>query len=225
MRTKTILLTAAIVAAGALSSVAQSNVYSLNVVGYINVPLAAGYNLIANQLNGTNNLVNTVLPGPYADNCLLYKWNAAIQNFSQADTFINGAGWVDNNLNPSTNTVNPGEGVFFFNAGAATSTTLVGQVQQGATTVTVHSGYSFLSSPAPILDDITTNGFPAVDNMTYQTFDTTANNYSQALTYITGAGFVNGSLATVPAAPAVGSGYLIFNPGATTQFTRTFTVQ
>jgi len=225
MRTKTILLTAALVAAGALSSMAQSNVYSLNVVGYINVPIAAGYNLIANQLNGTNNLINTVLPGPFADSSLLYKWNASIQNFAQADQYLNGLGWVDNSFATSTTTINPGEGVFLFNAGTATTATLVGQVQQGATTVHVSMGYSFLSSAAPILDDLGTNGFPASDSMTYQTFNTTIHNYSQALQYLTGLGWVDGSFTAQSTATPVGQGYLIFNPNAAADFTRTFTVQ
>ncbi|EEF62403.1 hypothetical protein Cflav_PD5038, partial [Pedosphaera parvula Ellin514] len=43
MRTKTTLLTAALLAVGAISATAQSNVYSLNVVGYINVPIGQGY--------------------------------------------------------------------------------------------------------------------------------------------------------------------------------------
>jgi hypothetical protein len=63
MRTKA-LLCAAAVAAGALSAMAQSNVYSLNVVGYVNVPLVGGgaFNMIANPLNNTgtggNNISN-----------------------------------------------------------------------------------------------------------------------------------------------------------------------
>src|SRR5437763_197776 len=54
MRTKALLCAAAL-AAGAVTAMAQSNVYSLNVVGYINTTLvgsAAGkYQMIANQLN------------------------------------------------------------------------------------------------------------------------------------------------------------------------------
>src|ERR1043165_8066346 len=59
MRTKT-LVCAAILAAGLASSMAQSNVYSLNVVGYYNVVIPGGTKvMVANQLNTTNKpLVN-----------------------------------------------------------------------------------------------------------------------------------------------------------------------
>jgi hypothetical protein len=58
MRTKTLLLSAAAMAAGLVSSVAQSNVYSVNVVGYVNQVLPAGTLVaVANPLdNGTNTL-------------------------------------------------------------------------------------------------------------------------------------------------------------------------
>lgn len=58
MRTKTLLLSAAAVAAGVASLKAQSNVYSLNVVGYVNVNLPAGFNMIQNPLDdGAGNIV------------------------------------------------------------------------------------------------------------------------------------------------------------------------
>jgi hypothetical protein len=49
MRTKALLCTSA-VAAGVATSMAQPNVYSLNVVGYVNVPIQGGvsFNLLAN---------------------------------------------------------------------------------------------------------------------------------------------------------------------------------
>src|SRR6267142_1053774 len=64
MRTKTLL--AAVLAAGvAASAVAQSNVYSLNVVGYYNVSMGAGQKvLLGNQLNTTNNTLAGVIPNP-----------------------------------------------------------------------------------------------------------------------------------------------------------------
>ena len=61
MRTKTLLLSAAVLAAGLAASTAQS-VFSVNAVGYVNKTLAPGYNLIANPLNGTNNLLSTIIP-------------------------------------------------------------------------------------------------------------------------------------------------------------------
>src|ERR1051325_7668433 len=75
MRTKT-LVCAAIRAAGLASSMAQSNVYSLNVVGYYNVVIPGGTKvMLANQLNTTNNTLAGVLPGPYADGTTFFYFN------------------------------------------------------------------------------------------------------------------------------------------------------
>src|SRR6059036_1804778 len=46
MRTKTLICAATLLAAGAATSMAQ-NVYSLNVVGYVQVSLTNGFNLVA----------------------------------------------------------------------------------------------------------------------------------------------------------------------------------
>ena len=64
MRTKTLLIAAAALAAAVTSSQAQSTVYSQNIVGYINTSLAPGYNLVANQLNvnNTNGASGSVRP-------------------------------------------------------------------------------------------------------------------------------------------------------------------
>jgi hypothetical protein len=64
MRTKTLLLTAALSAAGIATSMAQ-NVYSVNMVGYINKTMPKGLSMIANQLNASpNNKVTTLFGTP-----------------------------------------------------------------------------------------------------------------------------------------------------------------
>jgi len=58
-------LRAALAAGIATSAVAQSNVYSLNVVGYYNIPLAANQKvMLGNQLNTTNNTLAGIIPNP-----------------------------------------------------------------------------------------------------------------------------------------------------------------
>ncbi len=64
MRTKTLLIASAGALAAAITSSQAQTVYSQNVVGYVNTPLAQGANvLIANPLNGTTNSINTIMPG------------------------------------------------------------------------------------------------------------------------------------------------------------------
>ena len=77
---KTLLIAAAALAAGVISS--QAQVYSQNVVGYINITTpAGGYSFVANQLtNGNNNVNNVLNSGLVSDpnaltNSTLYVWN------------------------------------------------------------------------------------------------------------------------------------------------------
>src|SRR5262245_48462452 len=97
MRTKTLLLTAAALTAGVLSSFAQSsNVYSVNVVRYINITVpAGGYSFVANQLTNAGNNINVVLTnGLRSDvngvlNTVYYKWTgggySSVQFFTGPD--------------------------------------------------------------------------------------------------------------------------------------------
>src|SRR5438046_1261359 len=55
MRTKALLLADAFAAAGVATSMAQ--IYSVNAVGYVNVTLDAGFNMVSNPLNAADNTV------------------------------------------------------------------------------------------------------------------------------------------------------------------------
>src|SRR5947209_7927276 len=82
MRTKTLLLVAALSAAGALTSTAQ--VFSVNMVGYINLNIPKNFSLIANQLNNQpNNTIATLLPAP-PDGTVVYKFDPASGFSSEA---------------------------------------------------------------------------------------------------------------------------------------------
>ena len=73
MRTKTLLLTAVLSAAGLASSLAQGAVYSVNAVGYVNLTVPAGLSLIANPLDATDNTIANVLKVPAGTQ--IYKFN------------------------------------------------------------------------------------------------------------------------------------------------------
>jgi hypothetical protein len=75
MRTKSLLLSAAALAAGLASAMAQSNVYSVNIVGYVNKPLATNaLELIQNPLDDGTNTLNSVLAG-MGSGSVAYVWN------------------------------------------------------------------------------------------------------------------------------------------------------
>jgi hypothetical protein len=144
----------------ALGLMAQTstNVYSLNAVGYINVTLAPGFSIVADQLFATGgNAISNVLnnaTGAY-DGVGVFKWNGSIFNTDNGDSALSGNadGWDNNGVI----TINPGEAAWFFNPNSTNITfTFVGTVPQGTNTVTLGTGFSLASSPVPQSGDLVT---------------------------------------------------------------------
>jgi hypothetical protein len=144
MRTKALLLSAALFAAGLTTSTAQT-VYSVNAVGYVNLSLPAGYSMIANPLTTTNNTIGALLTDlPNFSNLL--QWTGSGFNVA---TFAFGA-WDQPNI-----PLAPGGGAFV-NLGSAHTITFVGEVMQGSLTNPVPVGYSIRSSQVPQSGGVTT---------------------------------------------------------------------
>lgn len=117
MRTK-ILLSAAALVAGAISLQAQSNVYSVNIVGYVNKPLATNaLELIQNPLDDGTNTLQSAL-GNLGNGSTAYVWNGAGYTFSTRGK----AGWSPNLAIPT------GAGFFVNRAGSVGTNTFVGEV-------------------------------------------------------------------------------------------------
>ena len=214
MRTKTLLLTAALGLVGVAGVSAQS-VYSVNAVGYVNKLVVAGYTLIANPLNGTNNQLSTILPTP-PDGSTILKWNPATQGFSEPYSYIDGLGWLPD----GALTVNPGEG-FFFNLPSGTATlTFVGDVPQGNLTNGISANYSLLSSVVPqvVAIDNPAFNFPVADGDTVLQWNSNAQTFAEPLSYIDGLGWL-------PNAPTitVGEGFF-YNSLSSRNWTRSFSV-
>jgi hypothetical protein len=142
MRTKALILAAAFTAAG-IASYAQSNVYSVNVVGYVNVVVPNGYSALANPLKASDNTVSNLFSGsPGAVGNTVYTWDGAgfVANF-----YDDLAGeWA----NPSLD-LSPGTGFFVNNPGPAYTNTFVGEVMQGNLTNNVPAGYTLTASKVP----------------------------------------------------------------------------
>ncbi len=158
MKAKSLLIAGAALAASLMTSKAQ--VYSQNIVGYINVPLNAGYNLVANQLDldgtGTNNTIQTVLSTNLPNKTLVYAWNGA--GFSSAQ-YASSSGTWSGVTAAVTNAMQPGEG-FFIKVPVSTNLTLVGNVITGTNSYPILAGYNIVAPSAPVAGTIdTTNGF------------------------------------------------------------------
>jgi hypothetical protein len=156
MKAKTLLIAAAALAAGVMTS--QAQVYSQNIVGYINIPLtnSTGYTLVANQLDvdgtGTNNGLNTVLGANLPSGTVAEVWNASKGSFKSSSW--NGTSWsTDSSL--FTNAMNPGSG-FFLYVPTPTNLTIVGNVITGTNTYTIPAGYQIVAPSGPVAGTIGT---------------------------------------------------------------------
>lgn len=218
-------MTAAAMVAGVLASSAQ--VYSANVVGYINITLTPGYNLMCNQLNNGNNSLNVALTNGAVDGLQIQALVGGA--FDSADQYYQGYGWYQGDgVTPSTRQLVPGVGYLINNQFTTNVTlTLVGDVPQTTITTSIAAGNGFYGSPFPVVSGFSTNGFPGVDGMQYSTFTGYPTPvYSGADQYYAGFGWY-GPDGVTPAdpSPAVGRGFLIYNQSAATNWVMSFTVK
>jgi hypothetical protein len=189
MRTKLMLIAAAAMAATVITSEAQ--VYSQNVVGYVNQPVIAGYTAIALplDLSAGNNLTNfisnpynaTSQSGPY-DGTTVYLWNGTGYTIVTLDsTQPTGVGDSADNNPVVAPVIKPGTLLYTYNnTGVNLTNTVVGTVHTdgaatgantiGTTTNLVATGYTFLSSKFPI-----GGGISSVLNLTNYNIGTVQN--------------------------------------------------
>jgi hypothetical protein len=148
MRTKTLLLSAAALAAGLTSTIAQSNVYSANVVGYVNVTNAANqYVMLANPLdNGTNDLTSLLASAPNGATALVFQ-GGALQQSSKTKGV-----WSQNLIVP------PGTG-FFLKSPANGTNTFVGNVAGPSNSIPAQANITLLvGSPIPFSGTLSDQG-------------------------------------------------------------------
>jgi len=151
-------------AASLASSMAQ-NVYSLNVVGYVNVTLAPNaFTCVANPLDAS--MGGTVATGNDMTNLFNLGTAPLLANGSKIQTFVPALADYSASINYNGATkkwasnfpMAPGLGVLFYNNGAnPTVVTFTGQVPQGSYPVATlgNNQFSMVGSPVPIGGDVT----------------------------------------------------------------------
>lgn len=204
MRTKTLLLTAAALGVAGTASL-SAQVYSVNAVGYVNMTLAKGFNLIANPLKAADNSVKALMP-TVPEGTTIYKLKAdgtySINSFEFGE-------WT----NPA-DTMVPGEGAFVNNPADPVTVTFVGEVMQGALKNSIPKGFSIKSSMVPQSAQLDKElAFPAAEGDTVYFWRN--NNYS-IHTYEFGE-------FTPPPVPAVGEAFFV-NKVAAVDWNRNFSV-
>jgi len=177
---KTLLIAAAALAAGVITS--QAQVYSQNVVGYVNQTLPANsYQILGSQLIGgsdsaqTNGDINATLVNGFVSqpldppnthsNSAIYLWNGisyvTYYYFNQADAttwegFASPAGWYDLLGNYANVKLTGNQAAFIQNHSSSPMTvTTVGTVFQGTNTSSIVAGYNLVALAVPI----STNAF------------------------------------------------------------------
>jgi len=162
MRTKALLCAAAFAASVAASK--ADNVYSLNIVGYVNVPVVANsMYLLGNPLNtsdGLNNVSNviTTLPDSF-DTAYIAFWDGT--TLQPEETWFAGYGWY-----PATTALPPGQGFAFFTLGGSGTITFVGQVQTNYTASLV-PGINLIASAYPASLSLTALGLVGWNDTDY----------------------------------------------------------
>jgi len=227
MRTKALLLTAALAAAGVSTSVAQ--VYSVNAVGYVNLSLPQGFTMVGNPLDagaGNNTVAKLFAPANLSatpTGCRVYVFNNATGAYSTA-TFSSLTGaWGGAGASAE---INPGDGVFFQNltSGALTAT-FVGEVKQGSLSTAIPQGFSIKSSQVPQAIDPDSTSLPATDRIPGAPGDRVYR-YNQSTGAYTTYQFSSLTGAWNPSLPTfnVGEAFFFQRLNPATAWTRTFSV-
>lgn len=141
---------------------AQTPVYSVNAVGYVNTVLHPGFSLISNPLIAADNTLAGLFGGGKVPiNTVVYKYTGTgfdINTYTDDEVFA---------PHP-TQTVTPGEGVFIKIPGTADVTvTFVGEVPTGPLTVDLPKGLSIRSSKVPQAGTATALGLVGQENDTF----------------------------------------------------------
>ena len=186
MRTKTLALSAVLGMLGAAAALGQ-NVYSLNTVGFINVTLYPGYNLVTCPLicSPDNTIATLFNNSAGAYQSYTTTRGHTTTNASSVIGQINGVGPVTADFaysfdapagwqNGGTNTLNPGQALWFINPAATNMlATFVGEVPQANVAVaanfpngmtnTLASGYNMVGSMIPASGNLVTGAVPNIN--------------------------------------------------------------
>jgi hypothetical protein len=221
MRTKTVLLSVLLGAIGSVSVMAQTNVYSLNAVGYINVTILPGYNIITCPLVATpNNTISNLLNnanGQYQNGprnpAEVFNFQGGSYAVDTASSSANASGWI----NGGTNTLNPGQAVFFYNPSTTNmSATFVGTVATGSQTNALYPGYNLVGSIVPMSGDLVTNSLSVLPGQNSGREDDEVFTFAPGIGYNNPFIYASGAWSADPIITNVYQGFFFYNALATT---------
>ena len=130
----------------------DDTVFSSNVVGYVNLDLVPGWNMIANPLDAGVNTLEALIQGVPDGTSVMKFQDGGFTTASNYDELFEA--WEFDY------SINPGEG-FFINVPEACTVTFVGEVKAGTHSVAIPAGWSMAASPTPVAGTLDEIGFAA----------------------------------------------------------------
>jgi len=201
------------------------NVYSLNVVGYVNVPITNGFNLIANQLDADGTMTNNTLAGIFSTNwpntTKVYSFNPSTGLYGIATYFSATKTW-SGAVAAANAALSPGQGVFVQlpPTAAPQTLTLVGNVIQGSNVIPYIKGFQVVSSIPPISGGVKTAlGYVPTNLDKFYTYNAVSGAYTIHTWFSATSTWAGGE-----PTPAVGDA-MFLNANAAGSWTQAFTVQ
>ena len=155
MRTKILLATAAALAAGVFASNAQ--VYSANVVGYVNVVYPGGqYVMSANPFTTGNDVLTNVIQGATGSSTMAYWTGSGFSTYTYSGPQKK---WLNGATDESSQPLSVGTGFFIKAGGNGWTNTYVGSVVAntggGTATNALAAGYQPVGEKVPYSDVVT----------------------------------------------------------------------
>lgn len=196
----------------------QTNVYSVNAVGYVQVAFTPGYTFSCNPLHTTNDTVAGLFPGA-PDSSAVYVWDLDAQRFSAPSVFHNG--WSSNY------SLAMGKGFVFYTPTPFTNT-FVGEVLQGhlVNPIAGNNRLSLIGSLVPQSASLNVLGLPGSDGDSVYLPKSPTQPLSDAYSYFAGYGWFDptGISDTNGPAISVGSCFFMQHAGPDTNWVRDFSV-
>jgi len=200
MRTNALHLAVALAAGGS----AYAQVYSQNIVGYVNKTVPNGkFVLISNPLNNGGNTVAEVIQTT-GDLSLYHFVNGGF-----APSTSLGGSWIEGD----TVVIAPGGGFFAQSTSGDQKITFVGEVAVGKT-VSIPAGISLVSSALPQAGTLDQLEYPVGDETVYQFVN---GGYAGSLS-------LGGSWIDPSPTVAVGEAFFVINSGGAKTWTRSFKI-
>jgi hypothetical protein len=203
----------------AADGASQAQVYSVNAVGYVNVLIRPGFNLVANPLIAEDNSIGGLFKNIQAG----VPGGTAVYKFTDGQ-FIN-ATWDDleSKFVPEAAAAEitlPGDGVFLFLPSPSDEVlTFVGEVPQGDVCTQIPHGFSIKSNPVPQTMSLShpAASFPASPGDVIYVLNNTTGSFNVYQYDELGTGWV-------PNLPVieVGHAFFLYHPGPATTWCRTF---